>query len=318
MSDPTQILNAVVREVDAKRQAALCVVAATRGSTPQRPGAMLCVDEAGQATGTVGGGAVEAMIRRRACELLPGGRGGLFTFDLESDLGPDDGPICGGQMDVAVSIISREVEASAIRETIANVRAGEATMLPIRIEGPGGPVEYRVLVEASPKLLIAGAGHVGRAVALAMVPLGFRVSVIDDRSEFASAQRLPPPIEPVVGDIAKTLSRWEIDANTYVVIVTRGHQHDERALTAVLDSSAKYLGMIGSARKIEVVFDHLRSQGAAQEQLDFVHSPIGLDINAVTPEEIAVSIAAELVAVRRAGGRCRPVAGPFPVSDDAT
>ncbi|RME39326.1 MAG: XdhC/CoxI family protein, partial [Planctomycetota bacterium] len=116
---------------------------------------------------------------------------------------------------------------------------------------------------------------------------------------FANADRFPPPMRPVVGDIEETLRGFPIDASTYVVIVTRGHRHDERALAAVVDSPARYIGMIGSRRKIDVIFDGLRRRGVSGERLARVHAPIGLDIGAVTTDEIALSIAAQLVSVRR-------------------
>ncbi|UCE59847.1 MAG: XdhC family protein [Phycisphaerales bacterium] len=324
MSQTQRILETVVSELDAGRVAALCAVVATRGSTPREPGAMLCVDQAGQITGTVGGGCTEAEIRRRALELLsaesktdPAGgarpAGTLFTFDLDNDFGTDDGLICGGHMDVAVSVIPTPQELTPIREAAADLRVGKAATLPIRVQSSTGPVEYRVRLEEPPRLVIAGGGHIGRVLAEMMLPLGFHVTVIDDRSDFANPERFPPPIKPVTGDIAKTLSDWPIDTNTYVVIVTRGHKHDEEALGAVLDSPAKYLGMIGSRRKIKVIYDDLKHAGATQAQLDRVHSPIGLDIGAVTPEEIGISIAAELISVRRAD-HCNIVEGPIAVT----
>jgi xanthine/CO dehydrogenase XdhC/CoxF family maturation factor len=243
--------------------------------------------------------------------------GQVVTLEMDHDFGFDDGLICGGQMDVAVTLISRPEEAQAFREAAVAVRAGKPAILPVRVTGTEGPVEYRVQIEASPKLVIAGGGHVGRALATLMAPLGFHVTVIDDRREFANADRFPAPINPVAADIAETLASRPIDPNTYVVIVTRGHKHDEQALSAVLDSPAKYLGMIGSHRKIQVIFDDLKHAGATQQQLDRVHSPIGLSIKAVTPEEIAVSIAAELIAVRRADHR-KAVEGPIMLTDHAT
>lgn len=316
MSDPTQILETVLREVDAGRPAALCAVVATRGSTPQAPGALLCVDEAGQITGTVGGGCVEAEIRRRAHQLLSTERGGLFTFDLDHDYGFDDGLICGGHMDVAIRVFSQPGQTRGLREAAQRVRVGEAVTLPVRVQTPEGMVEYRIRIEAPPRLVIAGGGHIGQALAALVVPLGFHLSVIDDRSSFANPRRFPPPIEPVVGDIAETLRHWPTDANTYIVIVTRGHRHDQQALAAVVDSPAKYIGMIGSRRKIALIFDDLRRRGVTDEQLARVRAPIGLDIKAVTPEEIAVSIAAELISVRRAEYR-KSVEGPISVADGA-
>lgn len=310
------VLDTIIREVDGGRRAALCAIVATRGSTPQPAGAMVCVDEAAKVTGTLGGGCVEADVRRRAYQLLCAGKSELLTFTLDHDFGLDDGMICGGDMDVAVSVISQPEQALAIRQAAERLRAAQDAMVPLRVRTPQGLVEYRILVEAPPKLVIAGGGHIAKVLAGIAVPLGFRVSVIDDRPEFANAERFAPPIDPVVGDIAGTLRRWPIDANTYVVIVTRGHQHDEQALAAVLDSPAKYVGMIGSRRKIEVVFDDLREAGAKAERLDRVHAPIGVDIHAVTTDEIALSIAAELVCVRRAG-RGDAVQGPIPIAGGA-
>ncbi|MGB2986039.1 MAG: XdhC family protein [Phycisphaerae bacterium] len=361
MSDSTNILDTIIREIDAGRRMALCVIVATRGSAPQVPGAMACVNEAGEMTGTVGGGMTEADVARQAQQLLfatprvtgethstggggawPSSRGHgqsstenhahagsperehdvsmppgasippgeLFTFGLDHDCSGETDPICGGQMDVAITVLSDGNRIQPLREVVDRLRAGHPATVPIHVATLTGPVEYRLNLEAAPKLVIAGSGHVGRALAVITPPLRFRVSVIDDRSEFANAQRLPPPIEPVMGDITETLSRWPIDASTYIVIVTRGHKHDEQALGAVLDSPAKYLGMIGSRRKIKAVFDNLKQSGATQQQLDRVHSPIGLAIKAITPEEIAVSIAAELISVRRAEYR-KAVEGPM-------
>jgi xanthine dehydrogenase accessory factor len=218
-------------------------------------------------------------------------------------------------MDIAIRVLSQTAEVHALRAATERLRAGEAATLPVRVQTSAGLVEYRVQLEAPPKLVIAGGGHIGLALAALMVPLGFRVSVVDDRGRFANATRFPPPIEPVVGDIAETLRRWPIDANTYVVIVTRGHRHDEQALAAVLDSRARYIGMIGSRRKIAVIYEDLQRQGKTQKQLDRVHAPIGLHIKAVTPAEIAVSIAAELISVRRADYH-GVVEGPVPVGED--
>lgn len=323
MSDTTHILDTVVREVDAGRSVALCVVVATRGSAPQVPGAMACVTEKGEIIGTVGGGMTEADVIRQARQLLCSkGRdisipsGGVFTFGLDHDRGDETGPICGGQMDIAIAVLWEQDQLQPLRVALDQLCTGHSATIPIRVARSTGPVEYRLNLESTPKLVIAGGGHIGLALATMMVPLGFHISVIDDRGEFASAERFPPPINPIAGDIAKTLTDWPIDANTYVVIVTRDHKHDEQALAAVLDSPAKYVGMIGSRRKIKIIFDNLRLCDATQEQLDRVHSPIGLDVKAVTPEEIAVSIAAELISVRRAEYR-KTVEGPIPVAGEA-
>ena len=140
MSDPTNILGAIVHELDAGRRAALCVIVATRGSTPQRAGAMLCVDENAQIAGTLGGGCTEADIRRRAHELMSRGGGGVFTFNLDQDVGAHDGLICGGHMDVAISVISTPDEAQVLRDAVDRVRAGQAATLPMRVNTDRGRV----------------------------------------------------------------------------------------------------------------------------------------------------------------------------------
>ena len=126
--------------------------------------------------------------------------------------------------------------------------------------------------------------------------------VIDDRADCASSERFPSAERLIVGEIETELARFPIDAATYVVIVTRGHRHDGKALSAVVNSPAKYVGLIGSKRKVITIFGDLVSQGVAVEKLARVHAPIGLNIGAITVPEIAISIAAELVAVRRGRG----------------
>jgi xanthine dehydrogenase accessory factor len=207
--------------------------------------------------------------------------------------------LCGGQVDVAIAVYSGAEESSAIEEALRRIDSGGSAEIPMRVAADGKTVVFRVRVAAAPKLVIVGGGHIGRLLAKMMVALDFRVTVLDDRSEFANQDRFPPPITAIAGDIAATLKKWAVDSNTYLVIVTRGHKHDEAALRSILTSPARYFGMIGSRRKIHVVFDDLRHEGASAEQLARVHAPIGLDIGAVSAEEIALSIAAELVSVRR-------------------
>lgn len=149
-----------------------------------------------------------------------------------------------------------------------------------------------------PTLLIAGAGHIGQAVCKLGAMLGFRVVVVDDRANFASEERVPDASEILVSDIAQTLADFPINPMTYIVIVTRGHRHDEEALHSVVNSDARYIGMIGSRRKVKLIFDDLVERGIDPARLGCVHSPMGLDIHSKTVPEIAVSIAAQLVLVR--------------------
>ncbi len=136
MADPADILNAVVAEVDHGKPAALCVIVATRGSTPQPAGVMVCVDEQAKMTGTLGGGCVEADIRNRAREALRTGDSPLLTFELDFEFGLDEGMICGGALDVAVRVINDRAQAAVLAEAAERIRAGESAVLPIRVLAP--------------------------------------------------------------------------------------------------------------------------------------------------------------------------------------
>lgn len=265
-------------------------------------------------TGTLGGGCVEAAVRRSAHQLLLRDHSEIVTCPLDHDFGYDDGMICGGTMELAVQTLSGPSDAEELHSALTELQRGNSTTLVLQAAHRGEVRAYRIHLEAAPKLLIAGAGHISRLLAPLASSLGFRVWVIDERSEYANGDRFPAPLCPVVGDIAGTLRAWPVDAATYVVIVTRGHKHDEAALKVVARSPAAYVGMIGSRRKVAVIFDDLRSAGVPDDLLQRVHAPIGLPIGAKTAMEIAVSIAAELTAVRR---RATPAAVEGPLTPEA-
>jgi len=159
----------------------------------------------------------------------------------------------------------------------------------------------------SPSLLIIGAGHIGQSLSRMGKLVGFRVVVLDDRPDFANVERFPEADEVIAADFAETLRDYPITDTTYVVVATRGHRYDEQSLRQVINSSAAYIGMIGSRRRVATVLRHLAEEGYPPERLRQVYSPIGLDIGGETPEEIALSIMAEIVQVRR-GGRGQSLA----------
>jgi xanthine dehydrogenase accessory factor len=150
----------------------------------------------------------------------------------------------------------------------------------------------------SPRLFIIGAGHVGFQLAKLATDIGFRIHIVDDREKFANTERFPGA-DVVVEPIPEWLHRAEIPATSYVVVVTRGHQHDLDAMRALAARDLKYLGLIGSRAKVARIYDALLEEGMPPECLQRVHAPIGLEIGAVTPAEIAISILAELIAVSR-------------------
>jgi xanthine dehydrogenase accessory factor len=154
-------------------------------------------------------------------------------------------------------------------------------------------------VAGIPSLIIFGAGHVSRFVSQGAALSGFRVTVVDDRAEYANAKRFPEAAETLAMEFEKAFSVLSIRPASYIVIVTRGHQYDEEILERALQTSARYIGMIGSKRKVLTTFEHLAGHGVSADQLNRVHAPMGLDIAAVTAEEISISVVAELIAVRR-------------------
>jgi xanthine dehydrogenase accessory factor len=173
----------------------------------------------------------------------------------------------------------------------------------LRYSGPDGTIELFVEVQRRPPtLLIAGAGHVALPLAQLGKMVDFEVVVLDDRPQFANPQRFPMADKVLAQPFRETLHQWPIDADTYIVLVTRGHSHDVECMLEVLDSPARYIGMIGSKRRVRAVFDLLeKEQGLAPDKFERVYSPIGLDIGAETPAEIAVAIVGEIINIHRGG-----------------
>ena len=163
------------------------------------------------------------------------------------------------------------------------------------------------------RLLIVGAGHIGQAVAELGRQVDFDIWVLDDRDKYASRDRFPFAKKLLVGDIGRSLKQFVADANTYCLIVTRGHSHDQEALYHLAEKPARYVGLIGSRRKIRMIFEDLEKEGIAPEALDRVYAPLGIDIGSQTVPEIAVSIVAQLVGHRNRG----PEAFPPPLRREA-
>lgn len=157
----------------------------------------------------------------------------------------------------------------------------------------------------TPSLVIFGGGHVSKYLSKISSMAGFRVTIVDDREKFANETRFPEASQTLAADFEQAFGKISISGSTSLVIVTRGHRYDELVLERALGTPASYIGMIGSKRKVATAFAHLSEKGVPPEALGRVHAPIGLDIGAVTAEEIAVSIVAELIHARRDGGPVR-------------
>lgn len=186
----------------------------------------------------------------------------------------------------------------------------ETRMFSVSDFAPGFPLaEERLLLferlQPAPRLVVCGAGHVGAALAKLGSFLGYQTTLIDDRAEFLEGGRFPEEqIKTVVADDWQEAVRDAIGngRGVSVAVVTRGHNEDERCMQAVVRANPDYAGLIGSKRRTSIVIDRLRGSGATDEQLKKIHAPIGLDIGAISPEEVALAIIAEIVAVRRGAG----------------
>ena len=164
--------------------------------------------------------------------------------------------------------------------------------------------ETKIYIEGynlPPAILLIGAGHVNKCVADLAGRLGYRIHIVDDREEFANSERFPEADSIFVRDYDSGLKDIPVALNTAVVIATRGHHFDDVALAAAIETQASYIGLVGSKRKTALIFENLRKKGVNESQLAAIHAPVGLDIGAVTPEELAISIMAEITMLRRGG-----------------
>lgn len=208
-----------------------------------------------------------------------------------------EGRVAGGNVDDA-----RVVE--AIRaESAARLAAEKSQLVTMEVPGTGARLEvFFEVMPAPPKLIVVGAGHIAVPLVKMGKVLDFHVIVIDDRLLYANRERFPDADEVRVGDMAQMLKEMELTPSCYIVLITRGHAYDEPCLRVVLPTEAKYIGMIGSRRRIKACFQRFRDEDKISEDLiGKVYAPIGLDIATETPAEIALSILAEVVKVRRGG-----------------
>jgi xanthine dehydrogenase accessory factor len=349
-----ELLAELTRALARRLPCVYCAVVETRGSTPQKAGAAMLIYPDGTQAGTLGGGCVEAEVKRRALlGLNDTGKPEVLAFSLDDDYGWDDGLICGGRMTILAQpltadgpILDRAARYYQCLHELADrgagyteaVVIGDALGLPIgdrylfdargeltatlAHQASGDVVAQQLaslsshpqpatrrgiaFLPAQPRvtLLLVGGGHVGQAVGRLAAEVGFDIWVLDDRDRFVSPERFPTASRRLVGDIGTTLRDLApgLTASTFAVILTRGHNHDEEALYHLVETACSYVGMIGSKRKIRMIFEDLIAKGIAPEKLERIHAPLGYNIGSQTVPEIAVSIVAELIACRNVGG----------------
>jgi xanthine dehydrogenase accessory factor len=204
---------------------------------------------------------------------------------------------------------SRVVQA-ILEESEARLRAEKSQLVSLNIPEAGGKLEvFFEVMPAPPRLIVVGAGHIAVPLVKIAKVLDFHVTVIDDRLLYANRERFPDADDVLIGDMAQTLKGMAITPSFYIVLITRGHMYDEPCLREIVHSPAKYIGMIGSRRRIKACFQRFRDEEKiAEEVLERVYAPIGLDIATETPAEIALSVLAELIKVRR-GGKAASLSG---------
>ncbi|MCI7146386.1 MAG: XdhC/CoxI family protein [Clostridiales bacterium] len=253
----------------------LASVVETEGSTPRKKGADLIMWKNGEGKmGTVGGGLLEAETEKICIEMLKTKeKTRRYEFILDEDRASEEGALamgCGGNATVQLEYIEA-----------------------------ANPGDVLKRFEAGSKAYVFGGGHVAYALEPILRHIDFDVTIIDDREEFANPERYPEAERTInCGNFDHCFDELDIDEDSYIIIVTRGHRGDLQVLRQALQKPYAYLGMIGSRNKNEKLYSILREEGVTEEQLSTVHAPIGLEIGSETPEEIGVSIAAEIIQVR--------------------
>lgn len=297
----------------------LATVTHVKGSVPREVGAKMMIAEH-TIVGTIGGGAGEAKVIREARTVLATGEKQRVNIDLSGAPQRDVQGVCGGSMQVWLERWTSETAIASVNQILTRLQAGQPATLVTPFATNQSPfvlpdAEQSATADAfvetlqpPPTLLIVGAGHVGIQLAKVANLIGFQVAVQDDRPEWANAERYPQATLIVAAAIDVALSKLADHTDLYAALVTRGYQYDLAALTALLNRTipCSYIGMIGSEKRVRQVYQAIAQAGISKSQLRSIYAPIGLDIGALTPEEIAVSISAELILVRR-GGTGRPL-----------
>ncbi|MDX2255498.1 MAG: XdhC family protein [Pseudanabaenaceae cyanobacterium bins.39] len=295
------------------RQGAVVVatVIKTTGSVPREVGAKMLIT-GDRCWDTIGGGAGEAKVISHAQQILQSGQKQCLKIDLTGAISsqPMEG-ICGGLMEVWLERWQGESAIATVEQIITQLKRGQSVTL-ITPYDDGIPYigtsptsqsvspAFIETIQPEPTLLIIGAGHVGEQLAKIGHLLGFQIAIQDDRSDWANQERYPQAIA-LYDQIETALSQLSHHQHLYIALVTRGYRQDLTALTAILNQNRDYIyiGMIGSQRRIQQVLREIDQIGIPKAKLRSLYAPIGLQIGALTPAEIAVSIAAEIIMVRR-------------------
>ncbi len=309
-----KIFEELSRQMALGRDTVLVTVTAQQGSTPRGPGAQMLVGEAGLLAGTVGGGAVEGQCLTLAKELLRKKTSVSRDFLLFPNEKEDIGMICGGGITAYLQFIpAGDPDWQALtQEAKACFAQGKPAWLGLDLTG--GPAKlvsegegsrpYRrenhffLPLPLGDRAVIFGGGHIARALVPILATVGFRPVIFETRPEFAAKDRFPQASQVLLGDFENIGATLPLQDQDYAVVITSGHAGDFAVEKQLLTRNLAYVGVVGSRKKTAKVNGWLREAGIGEEAISRIHTPIGLPIGAVTPEEIAVSIAAEMIACR--------------------
>ena len=304
---------------------ALATVVATRRSAPRPVGSKLIVSERGELLGSVSGGCVESDVAVTAAEVIAEGTPRLLTYGIDDEQAWSVGLPCGGEIDVFVERFEGELPDSAEPAVALTVltgeRAGEHRLLPGDEVEPGpsrvleldGETVFAEVLGPPPRLIVVGGIDTAEELCRSAKALGWRTAVADPRPGLVTRERLPSPDDLVVAWPAEALEQLAPGADTAVVVLTHEERLDVPALVSALASEAFYVGAIGSRRTQGKRRERLLEAGVGEEELERLAGPAGLDLGGHSPAETALSIFAEVLAVRagRSGGRLVERSGPI-------
>lgn len=302
------IFSTLLYEMEKRRDAVLCTIVRADGSTPRGAGAQMLAGEDGLLTGTIGGGAIEAGALQLSKALLAEKRSAVREYQLHQGGEADIGMVCGGNATVLLQYIAASDAAwqALAGEALHRIALRQPGYLVLSADGAPRLCElpaaadgvFSVPLPIGERVLLFGAGHCSVALAPLLATVGFRVTVLDNRPELLTEQRFPDAEALLPIDFEKITEYVTIDEDDYVVVMTSGHSFDFAVQAQILRGRCAYMGVIGSRRKTAAVNARLREAGIDEKAIQSVHTPIGIAIKAVTPEEIAVSVAAEMILER--------------------
>ncbi|NJL09797.1 MAG: XdhC family protein [Calothrix sp. SM1_7_51] len=299
-----------------KSPVVLATITSTKGSVPREVGAKMFVYPDGRIEGTIGGGAGEGKVINQALQVFETGENQFIEIDLSGMPQRETQGVCGGTMLVWLELWAGEQAINLVNKVVNILFSGSAVAIVTSFDSSKKPyletlnvpsltlLQNNALIEPifpPPTLLIIGAGHIAVPLAKIAHISGFKVIVQDDRDDFISPERFPDAAilwNKPIQSIHDTLHKFN---DLYVTLLTRGYLQDVSALRVLYNRSVKYLGMVGSEKRVRTVYKMLEEEGCGTEFFHQIYAPIGLNIGAITPEEIAVSICGELIQVRRGG-----------------